>query len=127
MTSRRTNNQKTVVKANVTCDFDCVEYSPERRNVLQKNRSLLGESDFSIFTSGIRLGIALMLTTMESACVCEIQYSLNESRQPLISHHLRTMKKAGWLLSERWKRWTFYSLVPDKKEAMMTLIKGFGQ
>jgi ArsR family transcriptional regulator len=62
---------------------------------------------------------------MESACGCEIQHILNESRQPLISHHLREMKKAGWLHSERWKKWTFYSLVPEKKEAMMKLIQGY--
>lgn len=127
MTSRGTDERKSVVKSTVTCDFDCVEYSPERREVLQKNRSLLGESDFSIFTSGIRIGIVLMLTSMESACVCEIQYALNESRQPLISHHLRTMKKAGWLLSEKWKKWTFYSLVPEKKKAMMSLIQEYCQ
>lgn len=127
MASRRKDGKESAVRTNVTCDFDCVEYSPERMEVLQKNRSLLSESDFSIFTSGIRLGIALMLTTIESACVCEIQYALNESRQPLISHHLRTMKKAGWLSSEKWKKWTFYSLVPEKKEAMMSLMKGYAQ
>ncbi|MFW9806025.1 MAG: ArsR/SmtB family transcription factor [Candidatus Thorarchaeota archaeon] len=124
MTSR---GKKSAEKAGVTCDFDCAEYSPERMEVLQKNRSMLGESDFNIFTSGIRLGIALMLMTMESACVCEIQYALNESRQPLISHHLRTMKKAGWLRREKWKRWTFYSLVTEKKAEMMSLVKGYCQ
>jgi len=127
MTSRGKEEKKSAVKTSVTCDFDsCVDYAPERMEILEKNRSLLGESDFSIFTSGIRLRIVLMLMKMESACVCEIQYVLNVPSQPLISHHLRIMKIAGWLNSEKWKKWTFYSLVPDKKEIMKSLIQGYG-
>jgi len=128
MTSRGKEEKKSAVKTSVTCDFDsCVDYAPERMEVLEKNRSLLGESDFSIFTSGIRLRIVLMLTKMEFACVCEIQFALNESRQPLISHHLRTMKKNGWLVSEKWKKWTFYSLVPGKKDELVHLINGYAK
>jgi ArsR family transcriptional regulator len=128
MTSRGKVGKKSAIKASVTCDFDlCADYTPERMKALQFNRSRLGESDFSIFTSGIRLAIVLMLLKMESACVCEIQFVLNELRQPLVSHHLRTMKKAGWLVSEKWKKWTFYSLVPEKKDELMHLIKGYTQ
>ena len=128
MTSRGKTRKKSAIKASITCDFDsCADYTPERMDLLQKNRSLLGESDFSIFTSGMRLGIVLMLLKMESACVCEIQFALNEPRQPLISHHLRTMKKDGWLISERWKKWTFYSLVPEKRDVLLKLIKGYAQ
>ena len=127
MTSRGKGRKKSAVKTSVTCEFDsCEDYTPERMELLQRNRSLLGESDLSIFTSGIRLAIVLMLLKMESACVCEIQFALTESRQPLISHHLRTMKKAGWLASEKWKKWTFYSLVPEKKDAMRSLVQGYG-
>ena len=103
MASRGKDSQKSVSRKDVTCDFaSCDDYSEERRNALQQNRSLLGESDFSIFTSGIRLAIVLMLLKMESACVCEIQFALNEPRQPLVSHHVRSMKKADWLVSEKW-------------------------
>ncbi|MFW9912867.1 MAG: ArsR/SmtB family transcription factor [Candidatus Thorarchaeota archaeon] len=126
MTSRGKDRKKSASKNGVTCDFESSEdYTPERLEALQKSRSLLGESDLSIFTSGIRLGIVLILLEMESACGCEIQYALNESRQPLISHHLRVMKKVGWLQSERWRKWTFYSLIPEKKKAMMKLVQGF--
>ena len=79
----------------------------------------------SIFTSVITLAIVLVLLKMESACACEIQFALNESRQPLVSHHLRALKRAGWLASEKWKKWTFYSLIPEKKDAMMSLIHGY--
>jgi DNA-binding transcriptional ArsR family regulator len=126
MTSRRKDRNKSAGKMDVTCDFDsCEDYTEERMKILMECRSLLGESDLSIFTSGIRLGIVLMLLKFESACVCEIQRVLNESRQPLVSYHLRSMKKAGWLISDRWKKWTFYSLVPEMREAMMSLVKGF--
>ena len=126
MTSRGKGEKKSAVKASTSCDFDsCEDYTPERMELLQKNRNLIGESDLSIFTSGIRLAIVLVLLKMESACACEIQFALNESRQPLVSHHLRALKRAGWLASEKWKKWTFYSLIPEKKDAMMSLIHGY--
>jgi hypothetical protein len=90
---------------------------------IENVRTHMNDVDTEIFTSGIRLGVALVLLRMETACVCEIQYVLNEPRQSLISHHLRQMKKTGWLESERWKTWMFYSLVPDKKEALSRLIQ----
>ncbi|MHA2396884.1 MAG: ArsR family transcriptional regulator [Candidatus Thorarchaeota archaeon] len=126
MTSRGKIAHVSTTKTNVTCDFaTCDDYSSERLAVLQQTRSLLTESDLGIFTSSIRIGIMFLLLKMESACVCEIQYALNEPRQSLVSHHLRAMKNAGWLHNERWKKWTFYGLVPKKKEEMSSLIQGF--
>ncbi|MFX0046234.1 MAG: ArsR/SmtB family transcription factor [Candidatus Hermodarchaeota archaeon] len=87
----------------------------------------MDEIDSEIITSGIRLGIVLLLLKMESACVCEIQYVLNEPRQSLVSHHLRQMKEAGWLESERWKTWMFYSLVAQKKEPLKKLLETVSQ
>jgi DNA-binding transcriptional ArsR family regulator len=105
----------------------CDTYPAQRMKEIQDVRSHLDEVGIEIFTSGIKLGIVLLLLKMESACVCEIQFVLNEPRQSLVSHHLRQMKKAGWLESERWKTWMFYRLVGEKKEPLSRLIQSVCQ
>jgi len=128
MTSRGQKGKKSDITTKTTCDFEsCPDYTQERLDSLNECRSLLEESDFSVFTSGIRLKIVLMLLKMESACGCEIQYALNESRQPLVSHHLSMMQKVGWLKSERLQKWTFYSLVDEKRITMQSLFQGISQ
>ncbi len=75
-----------------------------------------------VFTAPIRTGILLFLMTLGDACVCEVQLALNEPSQPLVSHHLREMRKVGWLTSERRGRWTYYALKSEKKAAITRLL-----
>lgn len=75
-----------------------------------------------VFTAPVRTGIMFFLMTLGEACVCEVQLALNEPSQPLVSHHLREMKKAGWLSSERRGRWTYYALKSEKKTAITRLF-----
>jgi DNA-binding transcriptional ArsR family regulator len=104
-------------------DMTCYDTKyPNRKDALDNFRSLKRKIDLGTFTSGIRLGILLILLRLESACVCEIQYALEESRQSLISHHLRELRKKGWLKSEKWKRWTFYSIPDDKRNSLSALL-----
>lgn len=44
-------------------------------------------------------------------CVCEIEAHFNLS-QPTISHHLRLLKQAGVVQSERRGPWAYYTLNP---------------
>lgn len=44
-------------------------------------------------------------------CVCEIEAYFNLS-QPTISHHLRLLKQAGVVQSERRGPWAYYTLDP---------------
>lgn len=44
------------------------------------------------------------------ACVCEIQ-DVGVS-QPTVSHHLRKLREAGLLVSERRASWVYYSVAP---------------
>lgn len=47
----------------------------------------------------------------EEVCVCELQ-PLFDVSQPTLSHHLKTLREAGIVRSERRGSWAFYSLVP---------------
>ncbi|TMA55145.1 MAG: winged helix-turn-helix transcriptional regulator [Deltaproteobacteria bacterium] len=50
-------------------------------------------------------------------CVCDLT-DLLETKQSLLSFHLKTLKEAGILKDRREGRWVYYSLNPDALEAL---------
>lgn len=48
----------------------------------------------------------------EELCVCHIVEELGVA-QPLVSHHLRILRDAGLVDTERYRYWTYYRLRPD--------------
>ncbi len=99
----------------------CVPYE-RRRELIQSFSDSFTSLGGDIFTAGIRTGIILFLLMIGEACVCEFQAALNETRQPLISHHLRKLKEAGWIVGERRGRWTYYTLSEKRKDSLLHLI-----
>lgn len=57
----------------------------------------------------------------EELCVCHLSEDLGVS-QPLISHHLRVLRDAGLVESEKWRYWTYYRLRPSALAQLGTLI-----
>src|SRR6266550_8863666 len=57
----------------------------------------------------------LELLGREEMCVCHIVEALDVP-QSLISHHLRVMRDAGLVESERFRYWTYYRLRPGALE-----------
>ena len=51
----------------------------------------------------------VMALAEEELCVCHLTEDLG-ARQPLISHHLRVLRDAGIVESEKWRYWTYYRL-----------------
>jgi ArsR family transcriptional regulator len=45
----------------------------------------------------------------EELCVCHLTEDLDVP-QPLISHHLRVLRDAGLVETEKWRYWTYYRL-----------------
>jgi ArsR family transcriptional regulator len=63
------------------------------------------------------------LLSQEELCVCHLVEELGVP-QPLVSHHLRALRTAGLVESERWRYWTYYRLHPERlKELATTLAK----
>jgi ArsR family transcriptional regulator len=56
--------------------------------------------------------VALIAEAGEALCACDIESHFDLS-QPTISHHLKVLRKAGWLTSERQGNWIYYALDPD--------------
>jgi len=59
-----------------------------------------------------RLAIVRELLRRE-LCVCELQATFGWP-QPLISHHLGILRKAGLVQDRRDAQWVYYSLVPER-------------
>ncbi|MEV5010467.1 metalloregulator ArsR/SmtB family transcription factor [Streptomyces sp. NPDC056159] len=56
------------------------------------------------------------------ACVCDIQ-DVGVS-QPTVSHHLKKLREAGLLTSERRGTWVYYRVEPGVLAAMAALLSG---
>jgi ArsR family transcriptional regulator len=55
------------------------------------------------------------------ACVCDISAGLAVS-QPTVSHHLKVLRDAGLLTSERRASWVYYAVVPDALASLSVLL-----
>ncbi len=53
----------------------------------------------------------------EELCVCHLTEDLGVP-QPLVSHHLRVLRDAGLVESEKWRYWTYYRLDPAALRAL---------
>jgi ArsR family transcriptional regulator, arsenate/arsenite/antimonite-responsive transcriptional repressor len=50
-------------------------------------------------------------------CVCEL-VPLFELSQPTVSHHLKVLREAGLVASERRGLWAYYYVIPDSLEEL---------
>ena len=50
------------------------------------------------------------------ACVCDISAGVEVS-QPTVSHHLKVLRDAGLLTSQRRGSWVYYAVVPEALES----------
>ena len=55
------------------------------------------------------------------ACVCDLTAAFSLT-QPTISHHLKVLREAGLIDSERRGTWVYYWLVPTALERMSALL-----
>jgi ArsR family transcriptional regulator len=55
------------------------------------------------------------------ACVCDIAAGVEVS-QPTVSHHLKVLRDAGLLTSQRRASWVYYAVVPEALEAPSALL-----
>jgi ArsR family transcriptional regulator len=61
------------------------------------------------------------LLSCEELCVCHLAEHLAIA-QPLVSHHLRVLREAGLVESEKHRQWTYYRLRPDALEELAEQI-----
>jgi ArsR family transcriptional regulator len=69
----------------------------------------------------LRLFSAIASHAGGEACVCDISMGVAVS-QPTVSHHLKVLRNAGLLRSERRASWVYYAVIPEALQALSLLL-----
>jgi ArsR family transcriptional regulator len=96
---------------------EATECTPKRRRTKARNLQPYA-SLFKALADSTRVEIvALLAEAREPLCACDIEGHF-ELAQATVSHHLKILREAGVLTSERRGTWIFYSLEPTALERM---------
>lgn len=69
----------------------------------------------------LRLFSAIASHAGGEACVCDISTGIDVS-QPTVSHHLKVLRDAGLLTSQRRSSWVYYAVVPEALQSLATVL-----
>jgi DNA-binding transcriptional ArsR family regulator len=74
-----------------------------------------------------RLAIIRQLAAETETCACDFTSSCDVG-QPTVSHHLKVLREAGLVVSERRGQWIWYRIAPDVADRLggiaRTLVPG---
>lgn len=70
-----------------------------------------------------RLEILRELAGAPEVCACDFTSCCDVS-QPTVSHHLKVLRDAGAVTSERRGNWVFYRIAPDLTERLGAIAQG---
>ncbi|MGW5735924.1 MULTISPECIES: ArsR/SmtB family transcription factor [Streptomyces] len=78
---------------------------------------------FKALGDPVRLRLLSMIASREGGeiCVCELTPAFDLS-QPTISHHLKLLKQAGLIDSERRGTWVYYRLLPATTDKLAAVL-----
>ncbi len=94
-------------------------------------REPLGEDDavelsrmFKALSDPVRLRLLSLIASHEGgeACVCDLTGPFDVS-QPTISHHLKVLREAGLVGSERRGTWVYYWVMPAAMNRLAALLQ----
>lgn len=82
---------------------------------------------FKALSDPIRLRLLSLIASHSGgeACVCELTGSFDVS-EPTISHHLKALREAGLVSSERRASWVYYRVVPEALSGLSALLDATG-
>jgi len=78
---------------------------------------------FKALADPTRVAIVNRLAGAGEVCVCELVDEF-ELSQPTISHHLRLLRQAGLVESERRGTWAYYRLLPASIDELRVALAG---
>ena len=70
-----------------------------------------------------RLAILRQLSGGSEVCACDFT-ACCEVAQPTVSHHLKVLREAGWVTSQRRASWVYYRIRPEAVERMRSIAGG---
>ena len=103
---------------NVAC---CSPMVREPLSVEQAERLAAG---FKALSDPVRLRLLSLVASHQGgeACVCDLTGEFDVS-QPTISHHLKVLREAGLLTSERRASWVYYRVRPGALAVLAQLLE----
>ncbi|WP_369636752.1 ArsR/SmtB family transcription factor [Nocardia sp. JMUB6875] len=80
-------------------------------------------STFKALGDPVRLRLLSLIAAAggEEVCVCELTPAFDLS-QPTISHHLKVLREAGLLSSERRGTWVYYRIIPEALQRLSDVL-----
>jgi ArsR family transcriptional regulator len=87
---------------------------PMVREPLRPERAVQLAGMFKALADPVRLRLLSLIASHDGgeACVCDLTGEFEVS-QPTISHHLKVLREAGLLTSQRRATWVYYRVQPD--------------
>jgi ArsR family transcriptional regulator len=78
---------------------------------------------FKALGDPVRLRLLSMIASRDGGevCVCDLTPAFDLS-QPTISHHLKLLKQAGLIASERRGTWVYYRLLPEMTDQLAAIL-----
>lgn len=79
---------------------------------------------FAALADPVRLHLLSMITASgeAGACVCDLIEPSGRS-QPTVSHHLKVLREAGLVTSEKRGTWAWYRVVPGRVGGLRAALK----
>nr|WP_227462654.1 MULTISPECIES: metalloregulator ArsR/SmtB family transcription factor [Nocardia] len=78
---------------------------------------------FKALADPVRLRVlsAIAARAGGEACVCDVSDGLDVT-QPTVSHHLKVLREAGLVTSERRASWVYYRVIPEALQRLSDLL-----
>ena len=102
--------------------LDC-DASPLVRDPLTVEQAASVAGLFKALSDPVRLRLLSLIASHAGgeACVCDLTPAFDVS-EPTISHHLRVLREAGLVTSQRRASWVYYRLVPEALTGLSDLL-----
>lgn len=98
-------------------------FAPLVREPLSARAATLLAAKLKALSDPVRLRLLSVVASHEGgeACVCDLSVGI-EVTQPTISHHLKVLRTAGLLDSERRASWVYYRVNRDALQQLSQLL-----
>ncbi|MGV9690230.1 ArsR/SmtB family transcription factor [Streptomyces sp. NPDC003444] len=105
-------------------DGTAVCCSPMVREPLDEDSAVDLAKTFKALSDPVRLRLLSLIASHEGgeACVCDLTGPFDVS-QPTISHHLKVLRDAGLVGSERRGTWVYYWILPAALARLSSLLQ----
>lgn len=104
-------------------DPGCCEIAPLVREPLSAPAAAALAGMLKALADPVRLRLLSIIASHSGgeACVCEISEGIAVG-QPTISHHLKVLRTAGLIDSERRGSWVYYRVIPQALQQLSTVL-----